>query len=70
MLTLTKVREAKGWTRFRLGSEARIHPARTGQIENRLAVPYPVELERLAAALGWTGDPHDLLEEVDHERQG
>lgn len=68
MIALTKARETACWTRFKLGAEARIHPARVGQIESEKTVPYPVELERLAAALDWSGDPHALLEDVDHER--
>ena len=63
-LALTKAREAAGYTRFRLGSEAGIHPSRVGQFENGRAVPYPVELQRLADALGWSGEPSDLLKEV------
>lgn len=67
MLMLTKVREAAGLTRARLGAEAHVHPARVGQIENRRVVPYDVELARIAAALHFTGDPAVLLEAVDHD---
>ena len=63
MRTITKEREAAALTRFGLGSASRIHPARIGQIERGMAMPYPVELERLAAALSWTGDPADLLKD-------
>ncbi len=54
-------------TRARLGAEANVHPARVGQFENQMAVPYPVEIARIAAALHFAGDPADLLEVVDHE---
>ena len=67
MIALTKAREAAGWTRFKLGAEARIHPARVGQIESEKTVPYPVELERLAGALAWQAEPEALLERVDVE---
>ena len=64
MLTLTKVREAAGLTRARLGAVASVHPARVGQIENQRIRPYDVELARIAEALGYAGDPATLLEEV------
>ena len=66
MIVLTREREAVGWTRFRLGSEARIHPARVGQFENLKAQPYPPELQRLADALRFRGEPAALLEKVDY----
>jgi len=68
MIRLTKEREAAGLTRFRLGADSRIHPARVGQFENGRAIPYPVELARLAEALKFSGDPAGLLEVVDDER--
>ncbi|MDP2402190.1 MAG: helix-turn-helix transcriptional regulator, partial [Actinomycetota bacterium] len=32
-----------------------------GWIEQRRYVPYPVQLERIAEALGWERDPSELL---------
>ena len=66
MLELTRQREAAGWTRMELGFRARIHPVRVGQIENGRVRPRAdsVELQRLARALGYEGDPKDLLDEV------
>lgn len=52
-------------TKFKLGARAEVHPARVGSIENRRVVPYDCELRRLADALGWNGEPRDLLAEVD-----
>jgi len=69
MIALTKAREAAGWTKRELGARAELHPSRVGSIENERVRPYDVELGRLAAALGWPGDPHGLLEvleDVDH----
>ena len=63
MKNLTQEREKREWTRWELAMEARIHPARVGAIENGHVVPYPVELERLAKALG-VADPRSLLDEV------
>ena len=68
MKVLTREREARGWSRAELGRQARLHPARVGQGENGRAVLYDVELERLAAALEWTGDPGDLIKDVDDEQ--
>ena len=65
MMMLTKVREAAGLTRARLGALANIHPARVGQFENRRSVPYPVELARIAEALAYAGQPDTLLEDAD-----
>jgi transcriptional regulator with XRE-family HTH domain len=67
VVRLTREREAAGLTRARLGADANIHPARVGQFENQRAVPYPVELARIAAVLHFEGDPDDLLEVVSHE---
>jgi transcriptional regulator with XRE-family HTH domain len=60
-IELTRQREARRWTKRELGARADLHPSRVGVIENGRVVPYDVELARLAHALGYTGDPHDLL---------
>lgn len=65
MKNLTREREAREWTRMELGFRTRIHPSRIGSIELARVIPYPVELERIAEALGWAGPPETLLEEVD-----
>jgi len=68
---LTRLREERGLTRARLGYVAEVHPARVGAFELGRIVPRPggVELQRLAAALSYGGDPADLLMAVndDHE---
>ncbi len=64
-IELTRQREARGWTKRELGARAELHPARVGVIENGRVIPYDVELRRLAHALGFTGDPHGLLEAVE-----
>jgi len=40
------------------------------QIENGHVVPYPVELQRLAQALGWQGEPAALLDVLDEVESG
>jgi transcriptional regulator with XRE-family HTH domain len=64
MFRLTQEREAKEWTRAKLGGRAEVHPATVGMIESGRYSPYPVQLRRLADALGWTGDPATLMQEV------
>lgn len=67
MKILTRERKARGWSKSELGRQARLHPARVGQGENGRSILYDVELKRLAAALGFEGDPLELLDDVDHE---
>jgi len=65
VIELTRQREAFGWTKRELGQRADLHPARVGSIENGRVKPYDVELGRLARALGYHGDPADLVREVE-----
>ena len=62
---ITYLRQEAGLTKFALGAAARVHPSRLSQVENGHVVPYPVELERLAQALGWQGEPAALLDQVE-----
>lgn len=64
MIELTRQRESFGWTKRELGARADVHPNRVGAIENDRVRPYPPELERLARALGYKGDPAGLVEVV------
>ena len=64
MKVLTREREARKWSRAELGRQSRLHPTRVGQAENGRALLYDVEMQRLAAALDWSGDPAALLEDV------
>lgn len=64
MLRITKLRMERALTKTKLGALADVHPARVGQVENERVRPYPPELRRLADALGWQGEPEELLEEV------
>ena len=56
-------------TNLAVSQLASIHPARVGQIRNGRVVPpsSSVELVRLAAALGYEGDPADLIEPADEQ---
>jgi len=43
---------------------AKLAPGTLSQIESGRFFPYDVQLARLALALEWTGDPAELLEDV------
>lgn len=60
-------RERCSCSKQQLGFESRVAPQIIGQAENHRRTPYPVELERIRAALakrGWEGTAAELLEEV------
>ncbi len=65
MKRLTKEREGKRWSKAELGRQANMNPATVGQIENGILRPYASQLQKLAVALGWTGDPQALMDETD-----
>lgn len=59
------------YERLRLGlsgletaRRAKLPPGTLSQIESGRFIPYHKQLDRLAEALGWTGKPDALLEEV------
>lgn len=65
MTTLEKMRHERGWSKSELGRRACIQSGLIGWIEGRRFVPYDVQLERLAEALGFEGEPTGLLDEVE-----
>ena len=66
MLRIQRLREDQGLSRSALARIALMHAATVGQIEScYIGRPYQSQLEKLAAALGFTGDAEELLEEVD-----
>lgn len=64
MLRLTRIRTALGWSQSRLSRESGVHSSTVSAIERRRLNPWPGQLQRLAAALSFDGDPAKLLEEV------
>ncbi|NLO26619.1 MAG: helix-turn-helix transcriptional regulator [Actinobacteria bacterium] len=66
MILLTQLRKAQGWPQVELARRAYVHPSLISQIEAGLQRLNPDSrpLLRLAEALGWTGSPERLLEEV------
>jgi len=51
-LRLTLERERRRWSRAELARRARLNPATVGLIEAGRLQPYPVQLAKLAVALG------------------
>ncbi len=66
MKLITKLRVDQDKTEFRLGADAYVNPTHVSAIERGREVPRPdsVVLVRLADALGYEGNPADLLEDV------
>ena len=61
---ITRAREALGWSRAELARHAIMDAGTIGKIEAGRLVPYPAQLEKIAAALEFEGDPAALLDEV------
>ena len=65
MRMMKKVREGVPLTKSRLSHLSGVDRSFIHWIEERGFIPYEPQLERIASALGYDGDPHDLLEEVE-----
>lgn len=61
---LSVVRREKGLSQAKVARAAGIDQATMSRIESGRYVPYPSELQRVADALGFEGDPQELLAEV------
>lgn len=61
---LEAIRREQGMTKTALGRKSGIQYGMIGWIESGRFKPYPVQLEKLAAALG-VEDPETLLQEVE-----
>ena len=64
MTRLEALRRSAGISKAKLGRMADINPALVVYAEQRGFRLYPVQLARLANAIGWPGDPEKLLEDV------
>ncbi len=62
---LKTIRKDKGLSITRLANLSGIQQGLIGQIEMGRYIPYAVQLQKLADALGWQGNPEELLEEVE-----
>ena len=65
MLLVKQERIARGMSQSKLARLADINQASMCRIEHGKEPAYPNRGKRIADALGWTGDPMELFEEVD-----
>jgi ribosome-binding protein aMBF1 (putative translation factor) len=56
-------RQRRGLSRSMLARLATMHPSTVGQIEAGRLVAYDSQLEKLARALGFDGEPAELMDE-------
>lgn len=55
----------RGMSQRELAERAHVNEASVSRILHGKEPAYPERGRRIAAALGWTGDPEELFEEVD-----
>lgn len=65
MLKMRVVREQRGISQSSLSHIANMHVTTISLIESGRLRPYPSQMTRLAEALDYSGDPSELLEEVN-----
>jgi transcriptional regulator with XRE-family HTH domain len=65
MIRLAHERALKQWSRAELARRSDLHPSTVGQIEARRLNPYPSQLEKMARALEFGGEPDALMEEIE-----
>ena len=58
-------REARGLSRVELSRKAGMSEVTYGKVELGTMPPYPKYRAAIAEALGWTGDPMELFEDVE-----
>ena len=65
---MERERRARGWSQSELARRAHMNGGTVNQIESGyIGQPYASQLHKLAAALGWTENPADLLRESGAE---
>lgn len=71
-MTITRMRcerERTGMSRAAVARVAEMSPSTVGAIESGRIRPYPSQITRIAAALGWEGEPEQLLDELVVEEE-
>lgn len=64
MMKLTQERLSIGMSQAALARKAGINQTSLSRIEHGKEPAYPIRGEKIAAALGWSGDTADLFKEV------
>jgi transcriptional regulator with XRE-family HTH domain len=68
MKVLQRERQARGLSQAALARKSGVCEANYSRIERGRSIPYPPELQRIAAALDWpAARAEELLEEVESE---
>ena len=62
---LYHMRTRRGLTKAELARRAKMDPGMIGWIERGRFIPYPSQLEKIAAALDYKGDPANIAREID-----
>lgn len=68
-ILLAALRRAAGLSQSALGREAGLNNVTISGAECGRLRLYDSQLDKLARALGYEGDPHDLLKEADPDAQ-
>lgn len=67
MKRLTAVRLNQSLSQAKLARMAELNQSTLSRIETGFSKAYPGELRRICEVLGWTGDPQELLDDVEGE---
>jgi len=68
MKRIIEERKRRGWSQSELARRAGMHNSTVSLIEHGRMTPYQSQLDKLAGALAWPGDPTALLEDADDVR--
>ena len=66
-VVLTRERERAGLSQRKLAEKSSVDPSYISKAERMGLRLYPVQAQRIAAALGWSDDPMKLFEEVEED---
>jgi transcriptional regulator with XRE-family HTH domain len=65
MYRLEKLRLGLGISKSEIARRAGMQAPHVGLIISGRLKPYPIQLAKISKALGWSGDPEELMDEVD-----
>lgn len=67
MLLVSKIRKERGFSQAKLARLSEVNQSSLNRIEAGKEPPFPKRGQRIADALGWTGDYAELFEEVSED---